>query len=301
MSAAAATSQPGNKRQRSSEGQDNTHAGSRGGAGTSPSAASPPPPRFTCVSDSFRASAVTACTKAVYKLTVAKKKAVGYKQSVVTLEKAWEEGTVPKTLKVQLPSAYELHVGPASAEVLARITALERQMHMESLEAKKEKQAAAEREIASPLAVFEREYKELVRSEELPPELLATAMSVGQDQAQVFTFEWIKAQALLAEKSEQAAAARTAAAEKAAQTDAEMEAFPSRELIQDLVDKRVAAALRARQSSGASASAGGGTAGKAKAQAKAKSGSTQGGASGSGKGKQKPKQQAKAPKNAQRK
>jgi hypothetical protein len=41
----------------------------------------------------------------VYKLTVAKKKAVGYKQSVVTLEKAWEEGTVPKTLKVQLPSA----------------------------------------------------------------------------------------------------------------------------------------------------------------------------------------------------
>ena len=93
MSAAAATSQPGNKRQRSSEGQDTQlQAGSRGGAGSGPSAASLPPQRFMCVSDSFRSSGVTACTKAVYSLLGAKKKAVGLKQGVATLEKCLAEG-----------------------------------------------------------------------------------------------------------------------------------------------------------------------------------------------------------------
>ena len=304
MSAAAASGQPGNKRPRSSEGQDNNpHAGSRGGAGSGPSAASPPPSSFTCVADSFRAGAVTACTKAVYKLTGLAKKAYGLKQSVATLEKHLAEGSVPVTLKVQLPKAYEAHVGAASMEAVACVHTLQKRLVSDSLEAKKEKLALAESELANPFVVFEREYKELVHVDKLPPDLHETAEAVFKDQGDVFRFAWIKAEADLAGKSEQIAATRTAAAEAAAQASMEIEALPSRELIVDLVNKQVAAALkkeRAHASTSAAASAGGGN-GKAKAEAKAKPDNAQGGTSGSNKGKQKPKKHANGPKNAPRK
>lgn len=303
MSAAAATSQPGNKRQRSSEGQDTQlQAGSRGGAGSGPSAASLPPQRFMCVSDSFRSSGVTACTKAVYSLLGAKKKAVGLKQGVATLEKCLAEGTVPRTLKVQLPQSFGSNGESVTPAVTAFVSALEVELLKESLKVKREKQAHYEQEIADPLATFEREYKELVCFSKLPPDLAAKATEVGKDQSSVFNFEWIKATAAIAAKVEQAEAARTAAAEKAAQSEMELSALPSGELIKDLVAKQVAADLRARDKAAkAQAAAKSGNAGKAKAQAKAQASSTQGGTSGGGKGKQTPKHQAKAPKNAQRK
>lgn len=305
MSAAAATSQPGNKRPRSSEGQDNsTHAGCRGGAGSGPSAASSPPSRPTCVTDSFREVAVKACAKAVYKLTGAAKKAYGFKQSVATLEAALAEGTVPKTLKVQVPKAYEAHVGAPSSEVARRVSDLEKQMLSESLEAKKAKQVLAERDLSAPMAVFEQMYKELVHASHLPAELLDEAKAVMADQAKVFQFEWVQAQAKLAEKAEQATANRTAAAEAEARAGMEIEALPSRELIEDLVDKRVAKAVKselARASANATASAGAGNEGKAKGNLKANPNPAQGRTSGSKKGGKKPNKQPKGPKNAHRK
>ena len=304
MSAAAAGGQSGHKRLRSSEGQDNTtHAGSRGGAGPGPSAASPPPSSYTCVTDSFRAAAVTACTKAVYKLTGAKKKAYGFKQSVATLEKHMAEGTVPVTLRVELPKAYKSHVGSPSMEAVACVNNLQKRLISDSLEVKREKQALAESEFSNPMAVFEREYSELVHCDKLPPDLLETAKAVFKDQGEVFRFAWIKADADFADKAEQKAASRTAAAEAAAQANMEIEALPSRELIEDLVTKRVAAALmkeRAHASTSAPATAGGGD-GKGKAKSKAKPDSAQRGTQGSNKGKQKPKQHAKGQKNASRK
>ena len=305
MSAAAASGQPGNKRHRSSEGQDNTtHAGSRGGAGSGPSAASPPPSRFTCVTDSFREAAVTACTKTVYKLKGLAKKAFGFRQSVASLEKALADGTVPTTLKVQLPKAYELHVGSASHEVSACVSALEKELLVESLEAKRVKQATAESELADPIDLFKREYCELVLLPQLPADLKAKAEAVWEEQVDVFKFEWLKAQADLARKAEQAAATRSAAAEAQAQTSMEIEALPSRELIEDLVQKRVAAAIQkehARASTSATASAGSGGDGKAKAKSKANPEPAHGGAPGSDKGKQTPKKHAKGSKNANRK
>ncbi len=304
MSAAAATSQPGNKRPRSSEGQDNhSQAGSRGGAGSGPSSASLPPERFTCVLDSFRSSAVTACTGTVYKLTTAAKKAASLKAGIEKLEKCRVEGTVPKTLTVQIPESHDLHGVPVTPGISACVSALEKELLKESLQAKREKLAAVDTELADPMAAFEREYNELVCFSKLPPELAPKAQSVWRDQSEVFKYEWIKASAAMAAKAELANAARTAAAEKAAQSDMELAALPSGELIKDLVAKQIAAALKAersRASSSASAAAGGGNAGKAKANAKAQTNSTQGGASGGGKGKQKPKPKAKAPKNAQR-
>ena len=83
----------------------------------------------------------------------------------------------------------------------------------------------------------------------------------------------------------------------------EIEALPSRELIEDLVQKRVAAALqkeRARGSASATASAGGGNDGKAAAKAKANPDPAHGGAFGGNKGK-KPKKHTKGSKNANRK
>lgn len=305
MSAAAASGQSGNKRQRSSEGQYNqTHAGSRGGAGSGPSAASPPPTRFTCVTDSFRASAVEACTKAVYKLTGAAKKAHGFKQSVASLEIALAEGAVPKTLKVQLPKAYETHVGAPSTEVARLVSDLEKQMLIESIGAKKEKLGIATRDLAQPMALFEAEYGERVFSSQLPADLKTEAKAVGEAQAKVFRLEWIQAQARLADKAEQISATRTAAAEAQAQASMEIEALPGRELIEDLVKKSVAAALkteRARASASATASAGGGNDGKAKATPKADSDAAKGGAFGGKKGKPKSKKQSKAQKNAPRK
>lgn len=305
MSAAAASGQPGNKRPRSSEGQDNTtHAGSRGGAGSGPLAASPPPSRSTCVTDSFREAAVTACTKTVYKLKGLAKKAFGFRQSVASLEKALADGDVPVTLKVQLPKAYELHVGAASQKVSACVSALQIELLKESLEAKKVKQAAAESELADPDELFKREYCELVLLPQLPDDLAVKAKAVWEDQVQVFQFEWLKAKADLARKSEQASASRMAAAEAQAQASMEIEALPSRELIDDLVQKRVAAALqkeRARAQTSATASAGSGNDGKAKAMSKADADPTHGGASGSNKGKKKSKKRAKGSKNANRK
>ena len=232
------------------------------------------------------------------------RKATGLKESVETLEKCRVDGTVPKTLKVQLPKSYDLHTVPETPAISACVSALQTELLKESLKAKLEKQAAYEKELADPIAAFEREYKELVCFSKLPPDLAPKARSVWQDQCDVFKYEWIKASAAIAAKAEVAHATRTAAAEKAAQSNMELDALPSRELIQDLVAKQVAAALkaeRARASSSAPAAAGGKNAGKAKAKAKAQAGSTQGGASGGGKGKQKSKPHAKAPKNTQRK
>ena len=153
------------------------------------------------------------------------------------------------------------------------------------------------------MAVFEREYTELAHLSMLEPDLLETAKAVFKDQGDVLKFAWIKAKAELAGKAEHNAATRTAAAEAQAQANMEIEALPSRELIEDLVNKRVAAALkkeRAHASSSASASAGSGD-GKAKGKTKAKPDSAQGGTQGNNKGKQKPKKNAKGPKNAPRK
>ena len=301
MSAAAARGQSGNKRLRSSEGQDNTtHAGSRGGAGSSPLAASPPPPRSTCVSDTFREAAVAACTKTVYKLKGLAKKAHGFSQSVASLEKALADGVVPVTLRVQIPKAYELHVGTTSQNVSACVSALQEELLKESLEAKKAKQAAAASELADPDGMFKREYNESVLLSQLPSDLRVKAEAVWRDQADVFKFEWLKAQTEMASKAEQAAATRMAAAESQAQTNMEIEALPSRELIEDLVSKRVAAELqklRANASASATAPAGSGTNGKAKANPDP----AHGGPFGSGKGKKKSKKHAKASKNANRK
>jgi hypothetical protein len=204
---------------------------------------------------------------------------------------------------VQVPKAYETHVGPASVEVTACISKLEKQLLSESLEARKEAQVLAESELSNPMVAFEREYGELVHHDKLPDDLLGTAKAVMADQGLVFKFAWIRAKAQLESKAEQNAATRTATAEARAQADMEVETLPSRELIQDLVNKQVAAALkkeRAQASASASASAGGGNDGKAKAKSKAKPDSAQGGARGGYKGKQKPKQQPNAQKNAQR-
>ena len=212
------------------------------------------------------------------------------------------EGTVPRTLKVQLPQSFGSNGESVTPAVTAFVSALEVELLKESLKVKREKQAHYEQEIADPLATFEREYKELVCFSKLPPDLAAKATEVGKDQSSVFNFEWIKVTAAIAAKVEQAEAARTAAAEKAAQSEMELSALPSGELIKDLVAKQVAADLRARDKAAkAQAAAKSGNAGKAKAQAKAQASSTQGGTSGGGKGKQTPKHQAKAPKNAQRK
>ena len=210
---------------------------------------------------------------------------------------------MPVTLRVQIPTAYESHVGPPSMEVVASVNSLQKRLLSDSIEAKKEKLAAAERELANPMAVFEREYTELAHLSMLEPDLLETAKAVFKDQGDVFKFAWIKAKAELAGKAEHNAATRTAAAEAQAQANMEIEALPSRELIEDLVNKRVAAALkkeRAHASSSASASAGSGD-GKAKGKTKAKPDSAQGGTQGNNKGKQKPKKNAKGPKNAPRK
>ena len=210
---------------------------------------------------------------------------------------------MPKTLKVHVPAAYGIHVGPPSMEVAARVSALEKQLLRDSIEGKKEKLVLAESELANPMQAFTNEYKELALVDKLPPELLGEAKAVLTAQGSVFKFAWIQAQAKLADKAEQTAATRTAAAEAQAQTSMEIEALPSRELIEDLVTRRVAAAVKelARVSTNASASAGSGNGGNAKAKAKAAPASAQGGASGSNKGKQKPKQNAKDPKNAPRK
>ena len=134
----------------------------------------------------------------------AKKKAVGLKQGVATLEKCLAEGTVPRTLKVQLPQSFGSNGESVTPAVTAFVSALEVELLKESLKVKREKQAHYEQQIADPLATFEREYKELVCFSKLPPDLAAKATEVGKDQSSVFNFEWIKATAAIAAKVEQA-------------------------------------------------------------------------------------------------
>ena len=122
---------------------------------------------------------------------------------------------------------------------------LEVELLKESLKVKREKQAHYEQEIADPLATFEREYKELVCFSKLPPDLARKPQKSGNTRAR-FSTSSDKATAAIAAKVEQAEAARTAAAEKAAQSEMELSALPSGELIKDLVAKQVAADLRAR-------------------------------------------------------
>ena len=114
------------------------------------------------------------------------------------------QGSCTQDSQVRLPQAFGSNAESVIPTVTPSVSASKAELLKEALKVKWEKEARYEQKNANLLATFEREYEDLVCFSKLPPDLMAKATKVGKDQSSVFSFEWIKATAVIAVKVEQA-------------------------------------------------------------------------------------------------
>jgi hypothetical protein len=306
MSTAAIAGQSGTHAV-SGRGNDVHGQGSRGGARNSVSAAPPPNSSITCAFDSLLQEAA-----AIRSLTTAAainglKKTNALEETISKLELHSEEGSIPKTLLVVLPKAFSILNGDLSSGVVAAKAALEKELLESAIVQRKSELAAAISATVDPLSAFVGDFKKAISYDSLPRDLKIEADKVIRAQSSLLQLQWLQAKANEQSKSEQAGLDRIRKAEAEAAKAMELEQMPTRQLLDDLVKKQVAAALKAHNKASSSVDPnpnpnpnGGGQAKGGVGKKKGKKGNPKANTSNSNKGKNGKGNQSK-PKNAQRK
>lgn len=225
---------------------DNVHGqGSRGGPRNSVSAAPPPNNSITCASDSFTEAAGSIRRLVTAAAINALKKKKALEITISKLELSLTEGSTPKTLLVELPKAYSIQNGDLSATVVAAKVKLERAMLEDAIEHRKSELTAAIGATVDPLTAFVSDFKKAIFYDQLPRDLKADADKVLKAQSSLLSLQWLQAKANEQCKAEQAELDRIRKAEAEAARAMELEQMPTRQLLDDLVKKQVAAAIQA--------------------------------------------------------
>lgn len=271
------------------------------------SAAPPPNSSITCVFDSFTHEAAAIRSSITAAAINGLKKKIALEETISKLELHSEEGSIPKTLLVVLPKAFSILNGDLSSEVVAAKAALEKELLLSAIAQRKSELTTAIDATVDPLSAFAGDFKKAICYDSLPRDLRAEADKVLKAQTSVLQLQWIQAQASVQSKTEQAELDRIRKAEAEAARAMELEQMPTRQLLDDLVKKQVAAALKAHNKASSSVDPhpnpnpnGAGQAKGGVGKKKGKKGNPNANTSNSNKGKKGKGNQSK-PKNAQRK